>query len=214
MTERRGRRWALTGPTGAGKSELAAWLAARGAAVVDADRLGHEVLRRPEIAAAIGREFGAGVLSGGEVDRAALGAVVFADPAALRRLEALTHPQLARLARERLESLSRGGGALAVLEAAVYFLLPPVGAIDLVVCVRAERARRRQRLLAAGLRPEEADRRLAAQAHLAPHWGRADIVLHNDGSRQDLGAAAARLLLPRWPGRDGGRDPAPEEAGP
>jgi dephospho-CoA kinase len=85
----------LTGNIACGKSTVLAMLGERGAHVIDADRVTHE-LQQPgeEVYAQIVAAFGDGVLSarGGPIDRRKLGAIVFADPAALRRLERIVHP--------------------------------------------------------------------------------------------------------------------------
>ena len=142
------KRWVVTGPTGAGKSILCGFLARAGAAVLDGDSLGHEILEKPEITTALAREFGAGVLSKGSVDRSSLGRIVFDDPAALERLNRITHGPLSRLAAERLDDLEKSGlHRLAVLEAAVYFLLPPVPGVELIITVTASEETRRARLM-------------------------------------------------------------------
>ena len=90
----------LIGGIGGGKSEVAALLKERGAVVIDADAVGHELLNDPGVRDQIVERFGAGVLAGagGEpdqppaIDRKALGAIVFADPEARRDLEAILHP--------------------------------------------------------------------------------------------------------------------------
>jgi len=187
--------WAVTGGAGTGKSALCRFLAARGAAVVNGDLLGHEILARPSIAAAIEGAFGPGVMAAGAVDRSALGAVVFADPEALATLNGITHGPLADLADRRLGELaSAGGHRLAVLEAAVYFLLPRIPRIDLVIAVRAELPLRIARLTAAGdLTVRQARARIDAQRYLEKGWAGADVVLVNDGALADLAAAADAL---------------------
>ena len=188
-------RWAVTGPAGAGKSALCDLFAAQGAAIVDADRLGHEILGREDIISNIIAEFGSGMVSDGSVDRAALGGLVFADPAALDKLNGITHGPLAALAGRRLDELEKEGRhRLAVLEAAVYFLLPPVPGIELVITVTASVSMRLLRLTTGGvLSPAEARSRIEAQSSLEDGWARADVVLVNDGPVSELETAASAL---------------------
>ena len=188
-------RWAVTGPAGAGKSALCDLFAAQGAAIVDADRLGHEILGREDIISNIIAEFGSGMVSDGSVDRAALGGLVFADPAALDKLNGITHGPLAALAGRRLDELEKEGRhRLAVLEAAVYFLLPPVSGIEMVITVTASVSMRLLRLTTGGiLSPAEARSRIEAQGSLEDGWARADVVLVNDGPVSELETAASAL---------------------
>jgi dephospho-CoA kinase len=189
------KRWVVTGPTGAGKSLLTELLAERGASVIDADQVGHEILARADIARSVGETFGPEVLTCGAVDRTALGRLVFGDPRQLARLNGLVHPPLASELRARLDDLAADGtAALAVLEAAVYFLLPPLGPIDLTVAIVAPVTVRRERLMAGrGLSAAEADRRIAAQAYLEPFWARADVVIANEDDRDRLLEKAEEL---------------------
>ncbi len=189
------RRWVVTGPAGAGKSALCRIFAGRGAAIVDGDRLGHEVLARGGIMSAIVAEFGSSVIAEGLVDRAVLGALVFADPVALERLNRLTHGPLSALAGRRLDELAtEGRHRLAVFEAAVYFLLAPVSDIDLVITVTASETTRLARLTGiGGLDPREARSLIEAQHPLEDGWARADVVLANNGPLSELEAAAEAL---------------------
>ncbi len=189
------RRWAVTGPIGAGKSLAVRLLAERGALVVDADAVGHAVLREPDVRDAVALEFGPEILVDGAVDRAAVADRVFGDAVALARLNALTHPRLAERLRERLAAAAAAKPALAVLEAAVYFLLPPVGDFDLVVAVVADEAIRLRRLTAGGrYDAEAARRRIEAQRPLLPLFERADVILVNEGDEDDLARSLEALL--------------------
>jgi dephospho-CoA kinase len=190
------QRWIVTGPMGAGKSLLTECLVRQGAAQIDADRLGHELLGETEVKEEIAAVFGPEVFEGGQVVRAKLGQRVFGDPAALAKLDQIAHPRLAVRIREAFESLEAAGKAsFAVCEAAVYFLLPPVGRIDLTVAVVADRRVRQSRMLAAGqLSEAEVEQRLRAQQSWDRFWSRADVLITNEGSVADLQVAAERLV--------------------
>src|SRR5215212_6637829 len=102
----------LTGNIGCGKSTVLAMLRERGAHVIDADRVTHE-LQQPgeEVYKQIVAAFGAGMLSapGGPIDRRKLGAIVFSDPAALRRLEQIVHPAVHTRIAAWLDGIARQG---------------------------------------------------------------------------------------------------------
>ncbi len=194
--ERRLRRWVVTGPVGAGKSLVTASLAELGAGVVDADAEGHALLRDPEVVAEIAAAFGAGCVADGGVLRPVLAEIVFADPGALERLNRITHPRLSARLAERLDALERAADqpGLAVVEAAVYFLLPSFGPVDLVIAVTAPAEQRAARLARSGrLEPEEARARIEAQADMLADFARADVVLDNAGTAEDLKRAVAAL---------------------
>src|SRR3990172_1553330 len=113
----------LTGGIGSGKSTVARMLQQKGATLLSADAVGHEVYEpdRPayqEIVEAFGRDI---VGADGRIDRKALGPIVFSDPEQLRRLNAITHPRMKELMREKLAAERAGGARIAVLEAALLF---------------------------------------------------------------------------------------------
>ncbi|MBU8869234.1 MAG: dephospho-CoA kinase [Gemmatimonadales bacterium] len=193
-------RWVVTGPTGAGKSALTRRLAARGAEVLDGDLLGHEVLRDPAVIRKIKQTFGSQFIIGGEVDRPGLGQLVFADGEALLRLNGITHGPLSELMTRSLDELAATGDhSLAVLEAAVYFLLPTPPSMDLVILVTAEAGVRVERLVSAGLKPEMARNRIARQRAMEPAFTKADVVINNTGSLTDLERIVHRLLAEHLP---------------
>ena len=109
----------LTGGIGSGKSTTSRLLEEWGAAVIDADKIGHEVLRenaavRGELLEVFGRSI---LAEDGEIDRKKLGHIVFHNPAARRRLNDLLHPAMFQMAKERIEALRREGRPVIVLEA-------------------------------------------------------------------------------------------------
>ncbi|PWU55698.1 dephospho-CoA kinase [Micromonospora sp. S4605] len=191
-------RVGLTGGIGSGKSAVAARLAERGAVVIDSDRIAREVVAPgTEGLAEIVAAFSERVLDAdGALDRAALGAVVFADEAARRRLEAITHPRV----RARTAELAAAAGPDAIVVNDVP-LLVEVGlapTYHLVVVVETDVALRLERLARdRGMERAEAERRIAAQADDARRRAAADVLLSNDGSLADLHAAVDALWYDR-----------------
>ncbi|WP_328344566.1 dephospho-CoA kinase [Micromonospora sp. NBC_00421] len=191
-------RVGLTGGIGSGKSAVAARLAERGAVIVDSDRIAREVVAPgSEGLAEIVAAFTDRVLTvDGALDRAALGAMVFADGAARRRLEEITHPRV----RARSAELSAAAPSDAVVVNDVP-LLVEVGlapTYHLVVVVRTAVATRLERLARdRGMTRAEAERRIAAQADDARRRAAADVLLDNDGGLDELHAAVDALWRDR-----------------
>jgi len=171
----------LTGGIAAGKSVVSRRLAEGGAAHVDADQLAREVVApgTPGLEA-IRQRFGDHVLTpSGELDRPALGALVFADPAARRDLEAITHPAVRELSRRRMEEAVADDPARVVVYD-VPLLVETRGGeeFDVVVVVHAPREMRLRRLVELrGMSPEEAVRRVDAQAADEARLAVADLVV-------------------------------------
>jgi dephospho-CoA kinase len=182
----------LTGGIASGKSLVTNQLAERGAIVIDADKLGHETYRRgTETYRAVVEAFGPDIVAGdGEIDRKALGAKVFGDPEARRRLEAIVWPGIRRLAEERLAGLRQQGAGVVVLEAAVLLEADWVDLVDEVwVVATAPETARRRLMERNGLSSEEAAARLAAQLSNEERRRRADLVIENDGTIEELSRA-------------------------
>jgi dephospho-CoA kinase len=111
----------LTGSLGTGKTEVSRILAGLGAAVINADELGHELFRpgNPTYTEVV-NAFGKSILKrNGVIDRKKLGSLVFADQAALKKLNRIMHPRIRELVRQRMEEYSRSGAKVVVLEAAL-----------------------------------------------------------------------------------------------
>jgi dephospho-CoA kinase len=194
----------LTGGIASGKTTFAGVLRARGVPVVDADALARAAVAPGAPALAeIARAFGPGVLAAdGTLDRKALAAVVFADPAARRRLEAITHPAVRRGMAEETARLAAAGHPLAFYDTPLLYEVGLEGALDSVVVVWAPRDVQRARLAARdGLSGAEAEARLAAQLPIDEKAARADFVVENVGAAADLGAKADRLLADLRAGR-------------
>ena len=179
----------LTGGIGAGKSTVASLLAELGAEVIDADRIGHQAYRPgSEGFARVVEAFGPGVVGAdGAIDRRALGALVFADPAARARLDALVHPLIAaEVAAARAEGFARP----LVVEAAILLEAGWSPLVDRVWVVSTRRENAIARVMAArGMTRAEVERRLDAQMSDVERRRHADLVLENDGSPAALRAA-------------------------
>jgi dephospho-CoA kinase len=188
-------RIGLTGGIGSGKSTVAALLAEHGARVVDADRIAREVLEpgTPGLAAVVA-EFGEGVLApDGSLDRPALAAVVFADPAARARLDAVVHPLVRARAAESVASAPED--AVVVQDVPLLVETGQAGSYDLVLVVEADPDTRVQRLVQRGLTADDARARIASQATDEQRRAVADVVLRNDGRPEDLAAQVERFWV-------------------
>jgi dephospho-CoA kinase len=162
-------RIGITGPIGCGKTTVARWLSAWGARVVDADALAREVTRPGEPAHdAVLARFGDPVRAGdGSLDRAALAAIVFTDPAALAALEAIVHPAVRPRILEALAAADRGDTEVVVLEAIKLIESGYAPMLDEVWLVTCDPTEQRRRLIGRGMDPQDADRRIDAQHGLA-----------------------------------------------
>ena len=172
----------LTGNIACGKSTVGKLLMARGAEYVDADRLVHSLLEpgTPENDRIVER-FGPEVRAvDGRIDRPALGGMVFADPAALKDLEAILHPGVRAEIRRRLAAST---APVVVVDAIKLFeggLAREMDVNWVVVCPRSEQVRR---LVAErGMTAEQAETRIAAQGSQEEKVRQADVVIDNGGT--------------------------------
>ena len=179
-------RVGLTGGLGSGKSTVAAMLAEHGAVVIDADAIALDVVRAgtPGFDAVVAR-FGTDVVGAdGELDRARLAEIVFANDAARLALNEIVHPLVA----ERSAQLMAGvpDDAIVVYDVPLLAENDLAGGFDMVVVVEADVAVRLGRLAARGLPQAQANSRIAVQASDEQRRAIADEVLRNDGSPEAL----------------------------
>jgi len=177
----------LTGGIGSGKSAVATLFGERGATVIDSDELARQVVapEAPAHAAVVDR-FGPSVVQpDGAIDRRALAAIVFDDAAALADLNAIIHPAVAdAMARRLSEEDVRDRVVVAVIPLLVEVSWQGADAVVVVDCpegVAIDRVVKDR-----GMTPDEVRRRMAAQASRAERRARADRVIVNDGSWDDL----------------------------
>ena len=181
----------LTGGIGAGKSAASSSLADCGAVLVDADRIAREVVE-PGTAGleAVVAEFGPEVLQpDGALDRAALGATVFGDDDARRRLNAIVHPRIGARTAELAEQAEQSGARVLVHDVPLLVEGSLAPAYHLVVVVEAPRADRLHRLTALrGMAEDDARARMSAQADDDARRDLADVLLRNDAGLEELDA--------------------------
>ncbi|HSR30241.1 MAG TPA: dephospho-CoA kinase [Anaerolineae bacterium] len=189
----------LTGNIATGKSEVAKVLAELGACVIDADRVAHEVMQPGGPAYhAVVEAFGQDILAAdGAIDRSKLGAIVFADPAALQRLEAAVHPAtIAKVDRQIAEVREPVVvvEAIKLIEAGMHRLY------DALWVVTAPRPLQIARLMSSrGFTRKEAEMRIDAQPPQEKKSALADVVIVNDGNLDEL----REKVEAAWAGIDG-----------
>jgi dephospho-CoA kinase len=193
---RRPVRIGLTGPIGCGKSTVAGWLATRGAVVVDADEIAREVTApgQPAHDPVIDRFGDAVRAADGSLDRAALARIVFADPAALAALESIVHPAVRPLILDAIEAADASAAPAIVIEAIKLVEGGLAELCDEVWLVTCDPRVQRERLLARGAGPDDADRRIDAQRGLAERLRpAASRILETTGTAVDARSRVAAL---------------------
>lgn len=190
----------LAGGSATGKSTIAAHLSRRGAAHVDADRVGHGLLENNRtVIARIRRRFGDAVFAGGAVDRRALAEVVFSAPAALEDLNAIIHPAIVDACAKRLERLRRNGVRLAVLDAALLLEAELPFEVDLMLALRCSPEEQMRRLEAkGGLSRPQIEARLRSQSALEKAFYRADVVVDTGRPLDEVLEEIDRLVDGLW----------------
>ena len=185
----------LTGGIGSGKSTVSAMFRELGAEVIDADQLAREVVEPGTPALEeIGQRFPGVVDAQGRLDRAALGARVFADEGERRALEAIVHPRIRAEMTRRTEALARAGQKVVLYDAALLIENGLHRGMNGVVVVSAPEAVQRARLAARdGLDDAAISARLAAQLPLADKRAHATWVVDNGGSLEDTRAQVRRI---------------------
>ena len=195
------RTWriGLTGGIGCGKSTVADMLAARGAAVVDADAISRSLTApggraMPSIAQTFGPHM---VDAHGAMDRQAMRATVFQNPEAKQQLEAIIHPLVSQITAEQAQSAVQSGHRVLVFDVP---LLVESGErwrkqVDRVIVVDCDAETQRQRVMArSGLAAEEVERIMALQASRSQRLACADMVILNQGlSLTELATQVAQL---------------------
>jgi dephospho-CoA kinase len=174
----------LLGGVGSGKSLVAAQLRELGCRVVDADRVGHELLGEPEIRQAVFEHFGHIVMTRrGHVNRQRLAALAFSDPKELEALERIVHPELWRRVIALVERGRRGKAPAVVLDAALILEKGLDKLCTVMLYISAPIGMRRRRAwMFRGWQPRQVDRREAFQVSLKTKRNRADYIIDNSST--------------------------------
>ena len=186
----------LTGSVATGKTTAARMFQDLGAVIVDADRVGHELLAKdspayPEII----RQFGKDILeASGEISRPRLGALVFADSKQREKLNAIVHPQIIqRVEQKTAEQSARDPQAIVLVDAALIFEAGIGANFRKVVVTWCRPEQQVERLIAKGLTGEQAQQRIASQMASEEKRRRADFVIDSSGSLESTRAQAGEI---------------------
>ena len=176
---------ALTGGIGAGKSLVANYLFTLGAQVLDADQLARSAIERGSAgfdeAIAV---FGDAILKDGDIDRRALGEIVFSDESKRKILESIIHPKVQQALQDARKSL--GEEEILIYEIPLLFETGSANRFDAVITVEAPMESRVERLKARGLFISEIEKRIANQASPEQRKSVANYIIENDGNEEDL----------------------------
>ncbi len=198
----------LTGGIASGKSVVSQMLAERGAAIIDADKVGHEAYAPgSDCHAAVVEAFGHDIVApDGEIDRKVLGGKVFGNPAERNRLEAIVWPWMRETMKQRVEQFRRDGAPVVVVEAAVLIEADWVPIVDQVWLVTVPPEVARERIMSRnGLTAEQADQRINAQLTNEQRAKHAHVIIENSGTLDALRervVAEWDALAATAPGRD------------
>jgi dephospho-CoA kinase len=186
----------LTGPIASGKNSVAKIFARRGAFVIDADAIGHQVIA-PQSKAwhEIVKLFGSKVLNrGGAVNRRKLARIVFSKQALLKKLDKITHPEMRRIISAKIKLAKISNMKHIVVNAALFEEMKLLPLVDKVIVVLSGKNSRVRRLLKKGRSREESLAKIKAQRSDAEYMKIADIVIVNDKSMEDLKKKVIKVI--------------------
>lgn len=183
----------VLGGIAAGKSAVAARFAAHGLCHVDADQIARAVSADPQVVAEVARALGPAAVRDGQLDRQALGALVFRDEAARRTLECLLHPRIRAQVLAAIDA-AKARGESVLLDVPLLLENGLLAACDAAIFLDASLATRRARAAARGWADGELERREAAQAPLADKRARARFVIDTDGDLPTMHRGVAAVL--------------------
>ena len=186
----------IIGGIGSGKSTAAELFQQMGAAVIDADAIGHQILRLPNVKNAVQRRWGSAIFgTDGEIDRRKLAAIVFADETELTYLKSLTHPLIAEEVNRQRKEHEQNGVQLCLLDAPLLLESGWEHLVDLIIFVSAPAEERWNRVKSRGWPETEWKQRESAQLSVEEKARRADVILDNSGDTNHLRAQTEKLVI-------------------
>ncbi|HET7625967.1 MAG TPA: dephospho-CoA kinase [Verrucomicrobiae bacterium] len=190
------KTFGITGGIGMGKSTAGQILQSRGVPVVDTDILARKIVEPGapalgEITRAFGREL---LSEKGELRRDALAQIVFSDPAARQKLEAILHPRIRELWRQEFADWRAAEKTVAVVVIPLLFETAAESELDKTICVACSETTQRRRLLARGWTPAQIAQRVAAQWPVEKKMAKADYVVWTEGEMEILGEQLHRIM--------------------
>jgi dephospho-CoA kinase len=185
---------ALTGGIGSGKSTVGEIFASLGAVVIDSDLLSRQVIERgTEGFEQVVAEFGDQILKNGEIDRAALGELVFKDKSKLAKLEAITHPLIRKAFKRFVEKAP--AGSIVINQIPLLVESKSNYSFDAVITVSAPEELRKERASKRGLPISEINQRMSAQATDSQREAISDYVIQNNAGLSELTSAVEKIWL-------------------
>ena len=186
----------LTGGIGMGKSAVAQIMVQRGVSMVDTDVLARSVVEPGQPALKeIQSAFGDSVVSlDGRLQRAALARIVFSDPAARHKLEAITHPRIREIWREQVKGWRVGQFDTGCVVIPLLFETGAENEFDATICVACSAATQHKRLLERGWNSEQIGQRIASQWPIEKKIAKATFIVWNESSLEILGAQIDSIL--------------------
>jgi len=185
----------LTGPIAAGKDAVAKVFGRHGAFIINADKVGHEILR-PQTKSwhQIVKIFGSKVLNkGGIVNRKKLGRIVFSDKLKLARLNKVMHPEMKARIKVMIKDAQKRKKKLIIINAAILAEIGLVPLVDKVITVLASEKIRLGRLMRCGRTKSDALARIRSQASVSKYRKIADLIIENNKGRKELTEKIKRI---------------------
>ena len=186
----------LTGPIASGKNAVARMFSRRTSVIIDADRIGHQVMvPQTRVWHEIVKAFGSRVLNrGGAVNRRKLASAAFSSPSALNKLNRITHPEIKKIIIGMVRGSKLAKKEFIVINAAVLEKMKLLPLVDKVIVVLADEKKRMGRLRRSGLSRADAAARIRSQEKDPAYRKTADFVIMNKGTINDLKKKVKRII--------------------